>query len=148
MTARVEAFLDTNVLVYSLVGDEPEKHSVAQTLVARGFETGCFAVSTQVLLELFVTATRKLTQPLSLTDAAALISALSTWPVVPVTSELVQKAVARSIRNRVSVWDACIVEAARVCGCRTVLSEDMAHGQSFEDIVIHDPFRPDAESLD
>jgi len=57
------------VLVYALAAGEEEKHRVAALLVTRGFAEGCFAVSTQVMLELFVTVTRKLAAPLSHANA-------------------------------------------------------------------------------
>lgn len=38
-------------------------------------------------------------------------------------------------------WDAAILEAARVAGCRTVLSEDLADGRSYGGVVVENPFR-------
>jgi len=40
-----------------------------------------------------------------------------------------------------SYWDAAIVAAARVLGCRELLSEDMSHGREFEGVIIKNPFR-------
>ena len=140
MSAAPEAFLDTNVLVYALAADEKEKHRVAADLVARGFERGCFAVSTQVMLELFVTVTRKLAAPLSHADAAAFLDALGAWPVVSMTSGIVQAAVALAGRHSISVRDAAILEAARSVGCPLVYSEDLADGASYEGIVVCSPF--------
>jgi len=37
MSAEVEAFVDSNVLVYAVSRDEPEKQERAQAIVARGF---------------------------------------------------------------------------------------------------------------
>jgi len=36
-----------------------------------------------------------------------------------------------------------IIEAARLLGCRRVLSEDLNHGQEFDGITVVNPFRAD-----
>lgn len=59
MRGDLETFVDTNVLVYAVSRDESEKQEKARAIVERGFSEGCFAVSTQVLLELYVNFTRK-----------------------------------------------------------------------------------------
>ena len=48
MRGDLEAFVDTNVLVYAVSQDEPKKQERAKAIVARGFAEGCFAISTQV----------------------------------------------------------------------------------------------------
>lgn len=140
MSAAPEAFIDTNILVYALADDGATKHAVAADLVSRGFEDGCFAVSTQVMIELFVTVTRKLATPLSHADASAFLDALTAWPVVSMTPTIVQAAVAQAGRHRISVWDAAILEAARSAGCTVVYSEDLGDGASYDGIVVHNPF--------
>ena len=140
MSAVPEAFLDTNVLVYALAAGEEEKHRVAALLVAPGFAEGRFAVSTQVMLDLFVTVTRKLAAPLSHADASAFLDALNAWPVVPMTPEIVQAAVALTGRHRLSLWDAAIIEAARDARCPVVYSEDPGDGTSYDGIVVRNPF--------
>ena len=49
MSAELVAFVDSNVLVYAVSHDEPEKQGRAREIVARGFTEGCFAISTQVM---------------------------------------------------------------------------------------------------
>lgn len=148
MNAAPEAFLDTNVLVYALASGEQEKHRVAASLVARGFEAGCFAVSTQVMLELFVTITRKLSTPLNHADASAFLEALGAWPVVSMTPEIVKAAVGLAGRHRISVWDAAIIEAARSSRSPVVYSEDLGDGTSYNGIVVRNPFtRPPGAEL-
>jgi predicted nucleic acid-binding protein len=51
-------------------------------------------------------------------------------------------ALATCQRSRVSYWDAMIVEAARALGCGEVLSEDLNDGQSFDGVVVRNPFAP------
>jgi len=57
-------FLDTNVLVYADDKDAGGKQRKAQTLISTVVENGSCVLSTQVLQEYFVIATRKLKIPL------------------------------------------------------------------------------------
>ena len=44
-------FIDTNVLVYSVDGNSPDKQSVAKSIVAKAIQSPSFLVSAQVLNE-------------------------------------------------------------------------------------------------
>ena len=46
-----------------------------------------------------------------------------------------------------SWWDALIVSAARVAGCRYLLTEDLREGQSLETLVVLNPFRTSPSDL-
>lgn len=99
-------------------------------------------ISTQVLTEFFVTVTRKLGRPLPAADAEAAVRNLAQLHVVETDRELVLAAVARSRADRLSVWDALIVEAALRRGCGRILTEDLQDGRRFGDLVIENPFAP------
>ncbi len=60
ISTSARSFFDTNVLVYTDDHDAPAKQRRALELVADAYRAGCGVVSTQVLSEYFVTATRKL----------------------------------------------------------------------------------------
>ena len=141
MSAEVDAFLDTNVLVYSVAKDDVEKHRVARRLVEDGFETGRFAISTQVLLEFFVTVTRKIETPLAAEKAVAFVRSLCEWEVVPHTPDLIVGALDLARFLQVSPWDAAILEAARRAGCSRVISEDLGDGVEYAGVRVENPFR-------
>ena len=132
-------FVDTNVFVYAIDRNNPAKQARAQTLLAN--LAGSIVVSTQVLLEFYVTATRKLATPLSLEDAERRVQELSAADVVEVAVPLVRDAMMLARQHRLSVWDALIVESARVRGCRRLLSEDLQHGRKFGNVRVENPFR-------
>lgn len=140
MSARIEALLDSNVLVYAASGDEPPKHKVAVAIVERGFREGCYAVSTQVLLESYVSLTRK--ARIRVPHAAALlyIRSFLTWRVVGMTPELAVSAMALAAEAQVSAWDAAILAAAAEIGCPRVLSEDLSDGQRYGGVEVVNPF--------
>ena len=141
MSAR-EAFVDTNILVYAVAADHPKKQKVARGIVERGFTKGCYAISCQVLLELYVTLTRKVVKPLDQNEALRFTTALTAWDVVETTTDLVLAACVLARRHGLSVWDASILEAARAAGCDQVLSEDLTHGGRYAGITVRNPFAP------
>lgn len=132
------AFIDTNVLVYCTDAGAPAKQRRARSLVARLSAAGEAVVSTQVLIELFHTLTRKQRMP---PDAAqAVVLACTAWPVVDSDLALVRAAMEHSIRQQLSIWDAMVVEAALRANVQTLYSEDFSHGRRYGALVVVDPF--------
>jgi len=140
MSADLVAFVDSNVLVYAVSNDEPEKQSRAREIVARGFTEGCFAISTQVMLEVYVNITRKAKIGLPSHEAFEYVRAFAEWPVIDTTPGLVLAALDLAQRSKISPWDAAILEAARQAGCMKVLSEDLSDGQAYGGITVENPF--------
>jgi len=95
-------------------------------------------VSTQVLIELFHTLTRKQKMP---PDAAqALVLACTAWPVIDSDVAMVDAAIGHSIRQQLSIWDAMVVQAAHRASAQTLYSEDFSHGQRFGALAVVNPF--------
>jgi len=134
-------FVDTNILIYSISGDpeEREKAECANRILA----AGDIGLSAQVLQEFYVQATRE-NRPGRLTHerAAGLVESFSRFPVQGITAGIVEMAIATRERFQISYWDAAILEAARVLGCETVLSEDLSDGQDYAGVSVQNPFRP------
>jgi predicted nucleic acid-binding protein len=132
-------FVDTNVWVYAVDAADPAKRERALQVVApaRGRD---LVVSTQVLTEFYAVVTRKLAVPVPASEAEAMVLQLSTLPVVAVDASLVAAAVAGSREWQVPIWDALILRAAEVAGCRRVLSEDLADGATYGALVVENPF--------
>lgn len=130
-------FVDTNVLVYTVDDGEPAKQHQAQQLL-RELPSDDLVISTQVLIEFYAVATRKLLLPES--DASALVDRWAKLDVVVTDAGLVREAVATSRASVISIFDALIVEAARVGGCARVLTEDLASGATLKGVRIENPF--------
>jgi predicted nucleic acid-binding protein len=133
-------FVDTNVLLYAVSTASGEG---AKAEVARGLlEADDLALSVQVLQEFYVQATRAgRADRLSHEQAALLVESWLRFPVQESTVGLLRGAFEIKRRHRLSYGDAAIVEAARLLGCDTLLSEDLAHGRSYEGVEVKDPFR-------
>lgn len=134
------SFFDTNVLLYLFDGSEPEKKALAQETLYGEVERGRAVLSTQVLQEFYVNATRKLAEPLSTEVAGAQVRDFARLPLVRVDEAMIFSAMERHRGMSVSFWDALIVEAAISCGADRILSEDLQHGQVMDGVRIHDPF--------
>jgi predicted nucleic acid-binding protein len=134
------AFVDTNVLVYAVDEDEPEKRDAARELLG-STQPGELALSAQVLGEFYVTVTRKLARPISEAQAAELLQWLELLPVVAIDAALAKHAVAVSRSAQLSYWDGLVVAAAVRAGCRRLLSEDLNDGQVIATVRVENPFR-------
>ena len=132
-------FVDTNVWVYAVdAADRPKRRRALEaTAPAPGRD---LVISTQVLTEFYAVVTRKLAVPVSVEDAEAMVRQLSVLPVVAIDSSLVASAIAVSREWQISIWDALILRAAEVAGCRRVLSEDLADGTTYGSVVVENPF--------
>src|SRR5574338_68343 len=134
----VPYFLDTNILIYatSLAADHGDKKAVARRWVARTD----WAVSTQVLMEFFSNA-RQARHGLLPTAPQQFVEEISaSRPVQAVDRELVLAALNLRHRYNLSHWDAAIRCAAARQGAHTLVSEDLAHGQSYDGVTVLNPF--------
>ncbi|HEY0868380.1 MAG TPA: PIN domain-containing protein [Fimbriimonas sp.] len=132
----VRAFIDTNVLIYASDSRNSKKQEVAQRIL--GSTKYRHVISTQVLLEFFNSATRKLgADPLL---ARSLAQGFTHLETVAVDGSAAIEAMGTAILYQRTVWDAMIVEAAVLAKCERILSEDMQHGQVIKGVRIENPF--------
>ena len=132
-------FVDTNVWVYAVDVADPAKRQRALEAIAPA-QGRDLVISTQVLTEFYAVVTRKLAVPVSVDDAEAMVRQLAALPVITIDSSLVVSAIAGSREWQISIWDALILRAAEVAGCRRVLSEDLASGTTYGSVVVENPF--------
>ena len=133
-------FVDTNILLYAYDTDAADKHEVAKRHLAELWNDETGALSIQVLQEFYVTATRKLPQPITKRSAREVIDTYDTWsPHRPVTADLVAASELEG-RHRVAFWDALVVVSAQRCECTTLLSEDLQNGQRYGLVTVVNPF--------
>lgn len=133
-------FVDTNILVYAHDADAGEKHAAAAQAVADLWESRNGILSTQVLQELYITLTRKVTSPVTGTVARRLIRNYLTWDLVLNDGVIVLYAGEIADNYQLSFWDGLIVAAAYSKNAAMILTEDMNHGQVVEGIRIENPF--------
>jgi predicted nucleic acid-binding protein len=133
-----EIFLDSNVLLYASDRDEPEKRRRARALLRATAADGNGVISTQVVQEFFVTATRKLAiDPLK---AKAIVATFHPLELLEVSLEDINQAIDGVVLWQVSFWDALILTVAGRASCSVVYSEDLNAGQRYGGVEVKNPF--------
>jgi predicted nucleic acid-binding protein len=132
-------FLDTNILVHLFDGDEPRKQAIAERIFR---DDSGIRLSTQVLAEFYVTVTRRLGRPMSPEQGLAAVQHFKTYPVAPITQDLVTRGISRSIDSRISFWDGLIVETALAEKARLLVTEDLQDGWTIGTMRVWNPFTP------
>jgi predicted nucleic acid-binding protein len=129
-----EDFFDTNVVLYLLSADTAKADRAEELLAIGG------TISVQVLNEFAAIASRKLRMSLSeIREVLAQIRVVCA--VEPITIETHERALRIVERYGLSIYDALIVSAALLAGCKTLHSEDMQDGQVIErQLTIRNPF--------
>jgi predicted nucleic acid-binding protein len=140
MTDERPAFVDTNVLIYARDDREPHKREQALYLIAELTATDRLRLSTQVLQEFYVTATRKLRPPSTPRQAIAHMDDLAQWPIHQVDPDTIRRAGLLSEEAQLSFWDALIVVSASLSGAETLYTEDLNHGQTILGVRVVNPF--------
>jgi len=139
--AHPPSFVDTNILVYALAADDPDRSRVAQNLLRQLMEAQALHTSTQVLGELYVTLTRKVRTRLKPREALRYLDQIAEWPVTAPDYRAVRDAVQLSDRAKLSYWDALVLVAAARSGASRLYTEDLQHGQTILGVAVVNPFR-------
>jgi predicted nucleic acid-binding protein len=134
-------FFDTNILIYAVAEDHPERTAIAQDLVRRMADAGLARVSTQTLQEFYVTATLKVQKRLSSDQALRYLEQMARWGPLTLDYPIVREAALLSQAHRLSFWDSLIIVAAARSGARRLYTEDLQHGRKIFGVEIVNPFR-------
>jgi predicted nucleic acid-binding protein len=133
-------FVDTNVLLYAHDLSAGAKRETAVALIGRLIDEQSGLLSTQVLMEFFVSATRKLPPRLDAAAAAEIVEDFGTWPVfTPGVSDILA-ATKLGRRFGIHFWDALIVQGAVSLGADVIWSEDLNPGQKYAGVPVRNPF--------
>ena len=134
-----KAFLDTNILAYASDQDSPAKRKVARALILDLSREIPPCISTQVVQEFYVTATRKLgIEPLQAKD---IIHSFRHFEIVTITLDDIRRAIDGNILWQVSFWDALVIAAAQKARCELLYSEDLSDGRVIDGLEVRNPFK-------
>jgi len=145
MTDKV--FVDTNVLVYSRDGSEGDKQEQALAWMTHLWNERTGRLSFQVLQEFYVTVTHKLDPGLDPEAARRDVRSLLSWRPILVDARVIEGAWHVQDRYHFSWWDALIVSAAQVAGCRYLLTEDLRERQELGNLTVVNPFHISPQAL-
>ena len=132
------SFVDANVLVYTDDHRDPKKQEAALGLIEELRARRSGFLSTQVLEEYFVAATRKLGVAADI--ARAKVELFSELNLLVIELPDVLGAIDLHRLHQISFWNALLIACARRAGCATILTEDLQHGRRFDGVLIRNPF--------
>jgi predicted nucleic acid-binding protein len=133
-------FVDTNILIYAHDADAGRKRDIARELLQSLWRERTGVLSTQVLQEFYVNATRKISTPLPKPAARSVVNTYASWSGGGITAEDVTAAFAIEDSAGIGFWDALIVASAVRSGADRILSEDLNPGQTIEGVTVVNPF--------
>jgi predicted nucleic acid-binding protein len=130
-------FIDTNILIYCIDKFDKSKQKKARTLLKEITLEDAGVISTQVLQEFYVAATKKLNaDPLIVKE---IINSFEKFEVVQITVEMIKDAIDVSLLNKISFWDSLIVVSAETAKCTALITEDLNAGQIIKGVKIINP---------
>ncbi len=132
-------FVDSNIWLYANDARDPQKRDQARECLRDLKDRSSIVISTQVMMEFFSVATRKLGVPGP--EARAIVERMATFDVVEPSKALILDALDLANRNQLSTWDALIIMSASVRRCSTIWTEDLNPGQKILGVEIKNPFR-------
>ena len=133
--------VDTNILLYAYDRGEPSKQPQALTVLDHLAVNRLGVLTSQVLAEFFVNATRRLKPPLTTEEAYGCIqNYLLSWEILDITGPIVLEAV-RGVRTyQMAYWDAQIWASAKMRQIPLVFSEDFGQRAIIEGVSFVNPF--------
>jgi len=134
----VDAFLDTNVLIYAVSSSPAESKKKERALELISHVD--FGLSAQVLQEFYVNVTKKIAAPLTPDEAVTLLEQFRCFPVVWTDYPLIVSGIETALRFGISYWDGAIIAAAERLGAATLYTEDLNHGQRYGSVQAVNPF--------
>ena len=131
-------FIDTNVWVYALGGQDHVKKGIAIDLIAKSFRDDAICVSSQVLKEFANFAFKKTAKTAG--QINAMLAKIASYGYVSDTRELISSGVTGKEVWQVGFYDALILAAANKAGCAKIYTEDLNDGQRYGAVTAVNPF--------
>lgn len=132
--------LDTNVLVYYVDVDDPNRHARAREVVRRAAGTGRCVLTVQALGEFYAASTKRRRTAPALA-AARLRDWMALFPILAADAEAVLVALEEAAAGRFSYWDALMLATLDAAGAVALISEDMGDGAMLGAVRVLNPFR-------
>jgi predicted nucleic acid-binding protein len=134
-------FMDTNIMVYHAIDQDPCKRDISSQLVNRAIVDGCGLISYQVVQECMHVLLKDNKTPLP----QALLETYLSKVLLPLclahsTQQLYLSALAVKMRYGFHWYDSLIVAAALEADCNVLYSEDLQDGQVIDGLTIKNPF--------
>jgi len=137
---KMNCFADTNLIVYTIDPDQPEKRRRSKDFLNRIINHHSLVLSPQSLNECYRVVTEK-RGLMPRNEAQLFVFALSEFCSAPYDFDVTQKAWQIQDQNGFAWWDCTLLASAMLAGCDLFLSEDMQHERVIESLTIVNPFK-------
>jgi predicted nucleic acid-binding protein len=132
------SFIDTHILIYAEISDEPAKRKMALTAIKSLYETANAVLSTQVLQEYCNVALKKL--KLTPGHIRSQLDFYETFEIITITPHMIRLGLDLHQTRNLAFFDAMVIASAQTAGCSAVLSENMNAGEMINGVKIVNPF--------
>jgi predicted nucleic acid-binding protein len=139
---KMSCFADTNLIVYTVDPDEPEKRRRSKDFLNQIINHHSLVLSPQSLNECYRVVTEK-RGLMPRNEAQLFVYALTEFCVAPYDFDVTQKAWQIQDRNGFGWWDCTLLASALSARCDIFLSEDMQHERTVDGLTILNPFKLD-----
>ena len=133
-------FVDTAVLLYSEDAADPARQQRAVDWLSVLWTRRCGRLSSQVLIDFYDQATRRLQPPMPAGDARAEVRRYQRWQPWLIDPATLESAWAIESRFGLAYADALVVASAQQQGCAWLLSPDLPHQLPIDGVRILNPF--------
>jgi len=132
--------IDSNILVYALIRDEPRKHELASEIMVRAMSLDA-VIAAQTLAEFLNVVQRK--QPQLFEEARTQARRWKiTFEPLDTSSHHVLEGADFAARYRLQLWDSIIWQVVRSAGAELFLTEDLQDQLTIEGMKVLNPFSP------
>jgi len=135
-----KTFIDTNIFIYSINGDEKDKLVSSKQLIKEAIKSELGIISFQVVQEFINTSKRKFQFSVEQTREFCKTFLFPLWEIYP-TRDFYLKSLDVQNQFRYSFYDSLIIAAALEANCKILYSEDLHHNHKIENLTILNPFK-------
>ena len=138
-----DRLIDTNILVYAYDTSEGAKHDFAKNIVKQIWQDNGGVVCVQNLMEFFVVITKKVTSPISVSDAKIIIDDMvrsDSWRVIDRDINTFLKAIDIVSQYSVHLWDATIIACMKESDVTHIVTENASDFEGIPGIHVIFPF--------
>ena len=132
--------IDSNILVYAFIRDDPRKHRIASDIMVRAMLLDA-VLAAQTVAEFLNVIRRK--QPDLFAEARNQASRWhTTFDLLGTTAEHILKGAEFAARHRLQLWDSVIWQVVRSAHAVLFLTEDLQDHLAVEGMKVLNPFNP------
>jgi predicted nucleic acid-binding protein len=138
-------FADTNLLIYAMDPNEPQKRAKAAEILSAGVPRGRVVTSPQTINECYRVLTER-RRVVPVVEARKYLWALSSTCRAPLDWQTIERAWHVADIRPYGWWDCLMLASALRASCTAFLTEDLTDGDDIDGMLIVNPFTADVAS--